>query len=408
MATGKRRPNREGSIWQRQDGRWTGAAYVLTTSGVFKRAYVYGLTRDEVHGKLVRLQDESARGIPRPDRAWKVGEYLDYWLTEVAKPVVRVTTYAKYETMVRLYLRPGLGRHRLDRLTVATVQAFFNVRLAAGDSVAKVQVMRVVLGAALTRAMREELVPRNVARLATLPAAPSRDRRPWSPGEAGQFLQAARCNPLYAAFVFLLIYGLRRGEVLGLSWNDIDHDQGVIYVRRQIVRVGGQLHLGSVNTSAGVRELPLLGIARDALIQHESHQILGNRPNEWSRERLIFTTAGGRPVEPRNLARSFHRLVQRAGVRPIRLHDLRHTTASLLKRLAVDPKDAMVILGHSNIAVTLGIYTHGDEHSRRDALTRLDQLLSQARRTAANGQSNTAVAVTFAVSKAHTENSEGS
>jgi len=115
---------------------------------------VYGLTRDEVHGKLVRLQDESARGIPRPDRAWKVGEYLDYWLTEVAKPVVRVTTYAKYETMVRLYLRPGLGRHRLDRLTVATVQAFFNVRLAAGDSVAKVQVMRVVLGAALTRARR--------------------------------------------------------------------------------------------------------------------------------------------------------------------------------------------------------------------------------------------------------------
>lgn|SRR5215510_5261078 len=146
MATGKRRPNREGSIWQRQDGRWTGAAYVLTTSGVFKRAYVYGLTRDEVHGKLVRLQSESARGIPRPDRAWKVGEYLDYWLAEVAKPAVRVTTYAKYETMVRLYLRPGLGRHRLDRLTVATVQAFFNVRLAAGDSVAKVPVMRVVLG----------------------------------------------------------------------------------------------------------------------------------------------------------------------------------------------------------------------------------------------------------------------
>jgi len=256
--------------------------------------------------------------------------------------------------------------------------------------------------------MREELVPRNVARLATLPAAPSRDRRPWSPDEAGQFLQAARRNPLYAAFVFLLIYGLRRGEVLGLSWDDIDHDQGVIYVRRQIIRVSGQLHLGSVKTSAGVRELPLLGIARDALIQHESHQILGNLPNEWSRERLIFITAGGRPVEPRNLARSFHRLVQRAGLRPIRLHDLRHTTASLLKRLAVDPKDAMVILGHSNIAVTLGIYTHGDEDSRRDALTRLDQLLRQVRRTAPNGQPNAAVAVTSAVTKANPADSGGS
>ncbi len=333
---------------------------------------------------------------------------MDYWLAGVAKPAVRVTTYAKYETMIRLYLRPGLGRHRLDRLSVPTVQAFFNARMAAGDSTAKVQVMRVVLGAALTRAMREELVSRNVARLATLPSAPSQHRRPWSPDEAGQFLQAARRDPLYTAFVFLLIYGLRRGEVLGLSWDDIDYDQGVIYVRRQVVRVGGQLHLGPVKTSAGVRELPLLGIARDALIQHESHQILGNLPNEWSRERLIFTTAGGRPVEPRNLARSFHRVVQGAGLRPIRLHDLRHTTASLLKRLRVSPQDAMVILGHSNIAVTLGIYTHGDEDSRRDALTQLDQLLSQARRTAANGQPNTAAAVTSAVTKANTADCEGS
>ena len=95
-------------------------------------------------------------------------------------------------------------------------------------------------------------------------------------------------------------------------------------------------------------------------------------------------------------------------MRPIRLHDLRHTTASLLKRLGVDPKDAMVILGHSNIAVTLGIYTHGDEGSRRDALTRLDQLLSQTRRSVANGQPNTAVAVTSAVTKANPADSGGS
>jgi hypothetical protein len=98
-----------------------------------------------------------------------VGEYLDYWLAEVARPAVRPTTYAKYEVMVRLCLRPGLGRHRLDRLSVAAVQSYFNGRLQAGDSAAKVQVIRTVLGAALTRAMREELIQRNVARLATVP-----------------------------------------------------------------------------------------------------------------------------------------------------------------------------------------------------------------------------------------------
>jgi len=301
--------------------------------------------------------------------------------------------------MVRLYLRPGLGGYRLDRLSLPTVQTFFNSRLSAGDSIAKVHVMRVVLSAALTRAMREELVSRNVARLVTLPPAPPRDRRPWSVDEARRFLRAARRDPLYAAFTFLLAYGLRRGEVLGLSWDDVDFGQGLIHIRRQVVRAGGQLHLGTVKTTAGVRELPLLGIAREALIEHEAKQLIGNSVNEWGRERLIFTTASGRPVEPRNIGRSFERIVRKAGLRLIRLHDLRHTTASLLKKLGVSPRDAMVILGHSNISVTLGIYTHGDEDSRRDALDRLDQVLRMPR-AAPDSPADTPVAVTSAVTRA--------
>jgi integrase len=100
------------------------------------------------------------------------------------------------------------------------------------------------------------------------------------------------------------------------------------------------------------------------------------RPGEWTSEALVFTTAHGRPIEPRNLARSFERIVQAAGLRPIRLHDLRHTTASLLKKLGVPARDAMVILGHSRISVTLEIYMHVDEESRRDAVGRIDRLLS--------------------------------
>jgi integrase len=150
--------------------------------------------------------------------------------------VVRPTTYAKYEVMVRLYLRPGLGRQRLDRLSVATVQAFLNGRLAAGDSAATVHAVRMGLGAALTRAMREELIQRNPARLATLPPAPSGKRPPWSAEEARRFLHAARRDPLYPAFVLLLLYGLRRGGVLGLSWHEVNFDGGVIRVRQQLFR----------------------------------------------------------------------------------------------------------------------------------------------------------------------------
>ena len=180
----------------------------------------------------------------------------------------------------------------------------------------------------------------------------------------------------------------------------MDFDQGVIHVRRQVVRAGGRLHLGPVKTTAGVRELPLLEIAREALAEHEERQLLGNTVNEWDCESLIFTTASGRPMEPRNIGRSFERIVRKAGLRSIRLHDLRHTTASLLKKLGVSPRDAMAILGHSNISVTLGIYTHVDEDSRRDALDRLGQALRLPLRDTVSNPADAAVAVTSAVTPA--------
>jgi integrase len=378
MARAKRRSNREGSIWQRKDGRWTGAAYVLTTSGAFKRVYVYGQTRDEVHVRLLQLQDTSARGIPRPVHGWKVGQYLDYWLAEVAKPMVRPTTYAEYETMVRLYLRPGLGRYRLDRLSVVTVQAYLNCCLQAGDSSAKVHAIRKMLSAALTRAMREELVQRNVARLATLPPERPARQKPWSADEARRFLDAALRDPMYPAFVLLLVCGLRRGEVLGLSWRDVDFEHGIVRIRQQLVRAGNRLHIGPVKTAAGRRELPLLGLARDALASHAEMRLIGGTVTEWTSYELVFATRTGHPIEPRNLARSFKRITTRAGLRPIRLHDLRHTTATLLKNLGVAPRDAMEILGHSRISVTLEIYTDGDEDTRRRALKRLSEQLGRA------------------------------
>ena len=136
--------------------------------------------------------------------------------------------------MVRLNLRPALGRQRLDRLSVATVQAYLNGRLQAGKSTAKVQAIRLTLSAPLTRAMREELIPRNVARQATLPPASAAKRPPWSAAEARRLLDVAKPDPLYPAFVLLLLSGLRRGEVLGLSWRAVDFGQDVLRIEQQL------------------------------------------------------------------------------------------------------------------------------------------------------------------------------
>jgi integrase len=375
----RRRINGDGSVYKRQqDGYWVGAFYTRTTSGVRKRVVVYGKTLDEARDKLGKAQQQARSGIPVPDETWKLGPYLTYWLEHIVKRNRRPATYALYETNIRLYLIPGLGARRLNRLTVSAVQMFFNQRLEAGDSVRKVQIMRTVLSAALTRAVREELIPRNVARLVELPEWQRNTIHPWIAAEAKQFLAVSKPDALHAAFVLLMLYGLRRGETLGLRWADIDLDAGTIHIRQQLQRISGQLHLGPLKTRAGRRDLPLLDLARQALKLQAERQAAyrTDMGSAWPDTGLVFTTRTGRPIEPRNLVRSFRRICANNKIRVIKVHHLRHTVGSLLKDLGVPGRDAQTILGHTRISTTLEIYTDTDEQARRDALTRLHGLLN--------------------------------
>jgi integrase len=233
-------------------------------------------------------------------------------VTRVAR---RPATYRLYEMTVRLYLKPALGTSPLTRLPAARVQAFLNGQLAAGRSVRQVQIMKTVLSSALTRAMREELVFRNVARLAELPAWERQAIKPWSSADARDFLAASRNDPLYPAFVLLLLYGLRRGEVLGLRWVDVDRENDQLHIRQQVQRTKDQLWIGPVKTAAGRRDLPLLELASDVLgiriaAQAADRIELGRA---WQDNGLVFTTKTGRPIEPRNLVRSFRVSVTRTG-----------------------------------------------------------------------------------------------
>jgi Phage integrase, N-terminal SAM-like domain len=195
----RRRINGDGSVYKRQDGYWVGAFYARTVSGARKRVVVYGKTLDEARNKLRESQQRASTGIPVPDESWRLDIYLEYWLEHIVKQNRRPATYALYEMITRLYLIPGLGKRQLSRLSVPAVQMFLNQRLEAGDSVRKVQIMRTVLSAALTRAVREELIVRNVARLAELPQSQRGTIRPWSADEAKRFLAAAKADPLYVA-----------------------------------------------------------------------------------------------------------------------------------------------------------------------------------------------------------------
>jgi integrase len=366
-------------LYRRRDGHWVGAFYAPTISGARRRVVVYGHTREEARDKMRKAQEDARAGMPVPDEVWKLGPYLEYWLENFVKRNRRPATYNLYEMNIRLYLIPGLGNQKLTTLSVATVQRFLNQRLEKGDSVRKVQVIRTVLSAALTRAVREELISRNVARLVELPEWRPGTVRPWTADEGRRFLAACKPDPLYVAFVLLLLYGLRRGEVLGLRWQDIDFEAGTIRVEQQLQQVGGQMHLGPVKTQAGRRKLPLLKLAREALetqvkTRARYRAAMGSA---WPQTDLVFTTRTGRPVGPRNFVRSFRRICEDNDIRLIKLHHVRHTVASLLKVLGVPARDAQIILGHSRLAVTLEIYTHTDDEAQLDALTRLHDLFAE-------------------------------
>ena len=380
MTRAGRRLNGEGSVTRRADGRWMGRFYAWTSTGTRKRITVYGRTRKEATEKMREAQEHNRQGIPVPDTAWKLGDWLDHWLEHVVSLNRRPATYRLYEMTVRLYLKPGLGSSALTRLSASRVQAFFNGQLAAGRSIRTVQVMKTVLSSALSRAMREELVVRNVARLAELPTWERNPVTPWTVAEARAFLDAAKNDPLYPAFVLLLLYGLRRGEVLGLRWRDIDEDDGEIRVRQQVQRINGELRLYPVKTAAGRRDLPLLPIARTVLDLRRQAQAADRAElgRAWLDNGLVFTTKTGRPVEPRNLVRSFHRICGGNQLRRIKVHHLRHTTATLLKNVGVPARDAQIILGHSRLAVTLEIYTHEDRQAQREALGRISEALGHA------------------------------
>ncbi len=184
------------------------------------------------------------------------------------------------------------------------------------------------------------------------------------------FLKVAADDPLAAAFTLICMYGLRRGEVLGLRWCDIDSEQGVIYIRQQLQRMQGKLLAGPVKTNAGQRDLPLLPAAQAVLAPL--------RAKAQSDDGLVFITSTGNPVEPGNLLRSFYRICQQHGLPRITLHHLRHTTATLLKNTGLPARDAQLILGHAHVSTTQQLYQHADLNGQRRALTALQTAMAGA------------------------------
>ncbi|MEU0086058.1 site-specific integrase [Streptomyces sp. NPDC006274] len=373
----KRNPNGAGTITKRKDGRYQAAVYVLQPDGTRARKFAYGKTWAECDAKRRDLLDKVDQGVPVPTRSARLSEWLPYWLDNIIKPRRKLSTYDKYEAHVRLYLVPMIGSKRLESLGTADVRRFL-VQLENKTTAATAKESHRVLRTALTAACREELVTRNVASLVEPPRAKSRELSPWSLDETLDFLAAARKDPLYAAFVLAIAMGLRRGEIIGLRWVDVDLDKRVLYVRQQTQRRRGVLYNDDPKGRRR-RAVPLPAMCIAPLRWHRMRQAAAKlrAGKSWDEGGYVFATRTGRPVEPRNVYRSFTRVAESAGLRVIRLHDARHGCATLLTAAGVAPRVVMEILGHSQISITMDVYTHVVQDTQREAISHMDRLLKR-------------------------------
>jgi integrase len=384
---GTRRAAGEGAVHKRKQGGWQGSVTVGIVDGRRKRKTVYGATQREVLDKLAAIRRTLDAGLPvGTSRPMTLGDYLEAWLRDTLPTVVRPSTAESYSSLTRQHIIPGLGHHRLDKITAVHIRAFLKDKSAQISprtnrplSPRTLQYLHAVLRLALEQARRDDLVVRNVAGLVAGPRVQRVEIEPLTPEEAGALLAQAATDRLSPLWLLVTALGLRRGEALALRWEDVDLDRGHLQVRATLQRVGGELVRAEMpKTKSSRRALPLPALVVTALQSHRAAQVQERLASDvWIDDTLVFTTGVGTPLEPRNVLRSFHALCDRAQVRRVRIHDLRHAAASFMLLQGVDMRVVMGTLGHSRLATTSDLYTHLLEPVQRAAADRMDDLLRQ-------------------------------
>jgi integrase len=369
----RKRGNNEGTIYQREsDGKWVGALSLgYDGTGKRKRKIIYGDTRKEVRDRLLALQKAHADGLPVTKDTATIADLMTAWLAEVVKPTVRPKTYRSYEQISRVHIVPALGRIKVRELDARQIQAFLHGRTTCSPRT--VGYIRGILRRALGQAMKWDWVTRNIVILTTPPKIERTPPPTFTVEQARALLAAFDAHRLGPLFTVQLGLGLRIGEALGLRWEDVRLDEGghsgTLIVRYQLQRVAGvdtpgvsAYTLMPPKSRAGNRVIELPGFVAEALVKQrcwcEAMQPAWTKVEATNELGLVFTSGNATPLSDYNVRRDFKKLLVKAGIERIRLHDMRHLCASLLLAKGVPARVVMEILGHSQISLTMNTYSH--------------------------------------------------
>ena len=367
-----RRANNEGSIYKRRDGRW--AASVTLDGG--RRKTFYARTREEVGRRLAKALHEREQGQPLVPEKESVSSYLARWLEDGARATIRGSTFENYERMIRRHIVPQIGHLRLARLAPHDLSRLYRRMLDRGLSPRTAQLAHAILHRALRQAVRWRLVAVNVCDMVDAPRPQRREFRTLNTEEAIRLLTVAEADPFHALYVLALTCGMRQAELLGLRWADLDLPGAVLAVRQQAIRINGGWEFTPPKTDKGRRTIALPVLAVRALRQHKMRQAqerLALGP-AWEDNDLVFPNQVGRPIERQNLIRrSFHPVLNKAGLGRLRFHDLRHSAATLMLAQGIHPRVVQERLGHSTISVTMDVYSHVMPTLQKEAARAMDK-----------------------------------
>lgn len=315
------------------------------------------------------------------------GEYLlEAWLP-AQRQRLRESSYEDYRRRIVRNIIPALGGVPLQALTAVQLDRFYADLLLDGSargggmSPKSVRNVHVVIRKALADATRKRLVARNVAVDADAPriaSAADSEMEAWNPDELRQFLDGIREHELAPAYVLAAATGMRRGEVLGIRWKDVDLDRQTVSIRQTVLSVGYRILLGEPKTARGRRTISLDSATAAVLRAHRASQQRRRADlglSHAAADDLVFCRADGSPVHPDLFSKTFERKVRQLGLRRVRLHDLRHTYATLALQAGVDAKTVSSRLGHSTVAFTLDVYTKAVPQLDRDAADQVADLI---------------------------------
>lgn len=376
----KRRGHNEGSVYQRADGRWTAEITVRDASGKRKRVKRSARTKTEAREMVKELQDLQSAGVDLTIGNLPLSKYLDRWLRDSAKPSVRQKTFDNYESILFHRVIPRIGGTKLSKVTPALLQQLYTDLSETGLSNRSVHNTHRVLHRAFGQAVKWGLIQRNPC-VATDPPRPKRtEMKTLTREQVATLLDGSSDERNHAIYLLAVTTGLRRGELLGLRWSDIDLEGRRLFVRRALQQTRNGLEFVEPKTSMSRRTVMLAPDTVTGLREHRRHQAeerLSLGP-AWSDNELVFPNSIGHPSDPGAVSNGFQKLLKRLDLPRIRFHDLRHTCASLLLQAGTHPKIVQEMLGHSTITLTLDTYSHSIPTMHTEAADTMQSIISRA------------------------------